>query len=209
MRLLPGGRAHRLAQHARGRARASTIERRAARASGPPQVTRCDGAQGRGPRLEAATAAAAPGRVRPRRPRRRPGEYARDDGTQTWEAFEEIIGELEGRQAVAFSSGMAAAAAGFDVLPAGARIVAPTDCYAGVKALLADGQQTRGPTTWSRRDRGTPQLAGTGPAVAAIDERLDLCPGKEGEERVFVPWPARAFRSQPRRRPGYGRRPAR
>ena len=36
---------------------------------------------------------------------------------------------------------MAAAAAVFDLLPAGSRVVAPTDCYAGVKALLADGQQ--------------------------------------------------------------------
>lgn len=68
-------------------------------------------------------------------------EYARDDGTPTWEALEEVIGELEGGQAVAFSSGMAAAAAVFDLLPAEARVVAPTDCYSGVKALLAEGRQ--------------------------------------------------------------------
>ena len=66
--------------------------------------------------------------------------YARDDGTATWEALEEVVGELEGGRAVAFSSGMAAAAAVFDLLPAGSRVVAPTDCYSGVQALLADGR---------------------------------------------------------------------
>ena len=68
-------------------------------------------------------------------------EYSRNDGTPTWEALESVIGELEGGRAVAFSSGMAAAAAVFDLFPAGSRVVAPTDCYAGVKALLADGQE--------------------------------------------------------------------
>jgi cystathionine gamma-synthase len=67
--------------------------------------------------------------------------YARDDGTAGWEALEEILGELEGGEAVAFASGMGAIAAVFDLLSAGARVVAPTDCYAGVHALLADGQQ--------------------------------------------------------------------
>ena len=68
-------------------------------------------------------------------------EYSRDDGTPTWEALEQVVGELEGGRAVAFSSGMAAAAAVVDLLPAGARVVAPTDCYSGVKGLLADGQE--------------------------------------------------------------------
>lgn len=68
-------------------------------------------------------------------------EYARDDGTPTWEALEAVLGELEGGDAVAFSSGMAAAASVLDLLRAGSKIVAPTDCYSGVKALLADGQE--------------------------------------------------------------------
>jgi len=68
-------------------------------------------------------------------------EYSRDDATPGWEALEEVIGELEGGEAIAFGSGMAAAAAVFDLLPVGARVVAPTDCYAGVHALLADGGQ--------------------------------------------------------------------
>jgi cystathionine gamma-synthase len=68
-------------------------------------------------------------------------EYSRDDATPGWEALEEVAGELEGGDAVAFASGMGAAAAVLDLLHAGARVMAPTDCYAGVHALLADGQQ--------------------------------------------------------------------
>jgi cystathionine gamma-synthase len=69
-------------------------------------------------------------------------EYSRDDGTPGWEALEEVLAELEGGgEAVAFASGMAAVAAVLDVLPAGAGVMAPTDCYAGVSELLADGQE--------------------------------------------------------------------
>ena len=48
--------------------------------------------------------------------------YSRDDATPTWEAFEELLGGLEGGEAVAFASGMAAAAAVFDMLAVGATI---------------------------------------------------------------------------------------
>ncbi len=68
-----------------------------------------------------------------------PRLYSRDDGTPNWVALEEILGELEGGTAVAFSSGMAAVSAVLDLLPAGAHVVAPTACYARVGALLADG----------------------------------------------------------------------
>jgi len=68
-------------------------------------------------------------------------EYTRDHATPAWEALEEVAGELEGGEAVAFSSGMAAVAAVLDLVPAGALVVAPTDCYLGVTALLADGQE--------------------------------------------------------------------
>ena len=67
--------------------------------------------------------------------------YARTDATPTWEALETAVGQLEGGHAVTFSSCMAAVAAVLDLLPAGARIVAPQDCYFGVGELLADGQQ--------------------------------------------------------------------
>jgi cystathionine gamma-synthase len=63
-------------------------------------------------------------------------EYARTDGTPTWRAFEEAIGELEGGDATAFATGMAAAAAILDTLPVGARVVYPTVSYLGVRRLL-------------------------------------------------------------------------
>ena len=67
--------------------------------------------------------------------------YARDDGTPTWEALEEIVGLLEQGQSVAFASGMAAIAAVFDQLHAGSRIALPDDCYQGVAGLAESGRQ--------------------------------------------------------------------
>ena len=67
--------------------------------------------------------------------------YARDDGTPTWEALEEIVGRLEGGQSVAFASGMAGVAAVFDQLHAGSHIVLPDDCYQGVAGLAELGMQ--------------------------------------------------------------------
>ncbi|MDA3039586.1 MAG: PLP-dependent transferase, partial [Actinomycetota bacterium] len=66
-------------------------------------------------------------------------EYARGDGTETWEALEDAVGALEDGVAVAFSSGMAAISAILDSVPAGARIVAPDDLYQGAARVLADG----------------------------------------------------------------------
>lgn len=67
--------------------------------------------------------------------------YARDDGTPTWEALEEIVGGLEGGRAVAFASGMAAIAAVFDQLPVGAVVAIPDDCYQGVVGLAERGAE--------------------------------------------------------------------
>ena len=72
--------------------------------------------------------------------------YSRDGGTPGWEALETLIGGLEGGCAVAFASGMAAVAAVFDRLAAGARIVLPDDCYQGVAELARSGE-TKG--AWS------------------------------------------------------------
>jgi cystathionine gamma-synthase len=66
------------------------------------------------------------------------GAYARTDGTPTWRALEEAIGELEGGQAVAFASGMAAVSAVLETLPIGARVVHPTVSYLGVRRLVGD-----------------------------------------------------------------------
>jgi cystathionine gamma-synthase len=65
--------------------------------------------------------------------------YSRDDATPTWEAFEELLGGLEGGEAVAFASGMGAAAAIFDLLPVGSTVVLGDDCYQGVAGLAAAG----------------------------------------------------------------------
>ncbi len=64
--------------------------------------------------------------------------YARSDGTSTWEALETVLGGLEKARAVTFSSGMAAAAAVFDLVPPAATVVLPDDCYHGVSSLAAE-----------------------------------------------------------------------
>lgn len=68
-------------------------------------------------------------------------DYARDDGTPTWEALEKVVGGLESGKAVAFASGMAAIAAVFDQLAAGALVVLPDDCYQGVAGLATAGAE--------------------------------------------------------------------
>src|SRR5215211_5015293 len=65
--------------------------------------------------------------------------YSRDDATPTWEALEKLLGGLEGGLAVAFASGMGAIAAIVDLLPVGATVVLPDDCYQGVAGLAAAG----------------------------------------------------------------------
>jgi cystathionine gamma-synthase len=70
--------------------------------------------------------------------------YSRNEGTDGWEAFEEMLGGLEGGQAVAFSSGMAACAAVLNQLPVGAHLVLCDDCYQGVAGIAEEGQRTRG-----------------------------------------------------------------
>lgn len=65
--------------------------------------------------------------------------YAREDATAGWDAFEEVVGGLEGGPAVAFSSGMAAVAAVFDRVPVGTTVAIPDDAYQGVAGLAARG----------------------------------------------------------------------
>jgi len=67
--------------------------------------------------------------------------YSRNDGTVTWQAFEEALGLLEGGQAIAFSSGMAAVTAVLEQLPTGAVVVVPTTSYVGVRQQLAEREQ--------------------------------------------------------------------
>ena len=65
--------------------------------------------------------------------------YSRTEATETWEAFEEVLGGLEGGHAVSFSSGMAACNAVLSQLPTGAQLVIPDDCYQGVAGIAEAG----------------------------------------------------------------------
>ncbi|MBO0728867.1 MAG: aminotransferase class I/II-fold pyridoxal phosphate-dependent enzyme [Acidimicrobiaceae bacterium] len=63
--------------------------------------------------------------------------YGRD-GNPTWEALEEVIGGLEGGEALVFASGMAAIAAELETLPVGAPVVVAGDAYSGTRRFLTD-----------------------------------------------------------------------
>lgn len=69
--------------------------------------------------------------------------YSRNEATEGWEAFEAMLGGLEGGGAVAFSSGMAACAAVLGQLPSGAHLVLCDDCYQGVTGIAQDGEALR------------------------------------------------------------------
>jgi hypothetical protein len=63
--------------------------------------------------------------------------YGRD-GNPSWAALEAAVGGLEGGVAVAYSSGMAAAAAVLETLPPGATVVASQVAYYGVRVLMGE-----------------------------------------------------------------------
>lgn len=62
-------------------------------------------------------------------------EYGRH-GNPAWDAFETVLGELEGGRALAFSSGTSATAALFELVPAGGAVVAPVHSYNGTLTQL-------------------------------------------------------------------------
>jgi cystathionine gamma-synthase len=64
-------------------------------------------------------------------------EYAREQAPTT-SAIEAAIGALEGGTAIVYSSGMAAANAVMDLVPAGAIVVAPSAAYTGVAVRLRE-----------------------------------------------------------------------
>jgi len=88
--------------------------------------------------------------------------YARD-GTTTSDAFEDALGALDGGQAIAFGSGMAAATAVIEGLPVGATVVIPASYYNLNRALL-DAQVALG-----RLSIRTVDTVDTEAAVAALD----------------------------------------
>ena len=68
-------------------------------------------------------------------------DYSRAAGTETSDAFEDLMGGLEGGQALAFGSGMAAAHVVLNRLPAGATLAIPVDPYHGVKGLAVEAEE--------------------------------------------------------------------
>ena len=84
-------------------------------------------------------------------------------GNPTWAAFEEVVGGLEGGRALAFASGTAATAAVLDLIPVGAKVVAPRHAYSGTLGLL-DQQTKTGRLTVERVD-----IADTAAVAKAID----------------------------------------
>ena len=89
-------------------------------------------------------------------------EYARD-GTLGMRALEEAVGPLEGGEAVAYASGMAAANAVLDLLPTGAVVVAAEFTYTGVALRLRELHE-RGAIELRRVD-----IADTDAVIAALD----------------------------------------
>ena len=67
--------------------------------------------------------------------------YSRSEGTPTTDALEALLGRLDGGRALAFSSGMAAAAVVFQRLAVGSTIAVPTDPYHGVAGIVAEGER--------------------------------------------------------------------
>ncbi|TCM41065.1 PLP-dependent aspartate aminotransferase family protein [Kribbella sp. VKM Ac-2568] len=87
--------------------------------------------------------------------------YGRFDN-DAWAALETTLGELEGGRGLTFASGMAAAAALFDLVPVGGRVVAPQHAYSGVLGLL-DQQASTGRLKVDRVD-----VADTAAVSAAV-----------------------------------------
>ncbi len=67
--------------------------------------------------------------------------YARAEQTETVEHLEELLGGLDGGSALAFGSGMAAAAMVLHGLNVGSTIAMPTDPYHGVNGLAEEGER--------------------------------------------------------------------
>jgi cystathionine gamma-synthase len=90
--------------------------------------------------------------------------YSRSEGTPTTDALETLLGGLDGGRALAFASGMAAAAVVFQRLAVGATIAIPTDPYHGVAGIVAEGER-QGRWTVRRLDQ-----ADTAAWVEAVGE---------------------------------------
>lgn len=84
-------------------------------------------------------------------------------GNATWSALEQAVGALEGGSALAYASGMAAAHAALQLVPAGGVLVLPAHCYLGVSSA-ADERAARDGVQIRRVD-----VANTEEVIAAAD----------------------------------------
>ena len=92
--------------------------------------------------------------------------YSRSDGTPTTDSLETLIGGLDGGRALAFASGMAAAAVVFQRLPVGSQLAIPTDPYHGVAGIVAEGERQG---RWTVRRLDQADTAAWVDAVAECD----------------------------------------
>lgn len=88
------------------------------------------------------------------------GRYA----NPTWNAFEEVLGRLEGGRALTYASGLAAVSAIADLITPGEKVVVPRHAYLGVLTILTEREQ-RGLLKLARVD-----IADTDQVVAACDD---------------------------------------
>jgi len=88
--------------------------------------------------------------------------YLRHSSNDTIRAFESAVGQLEGGDALAFASGMAATAALVEGFPAGARVVVPQQVYSATSTIFAE-QERLGRMTVRRVD-----ITDTEDVVAAL-----------------------------------------
>jgi cystathionine gamma-synthase len=89
-------------------------------------------------------------------------DYGRS-GNDTLAAFEEALGAVEGGRAIAFSSGMAAAAAVIEGLPTGSTVVLPSSYYNYHRNLLNAGVEL------GRLTMRTVDICDTAATTAALD----------------------------------------
>lgn len=92
-----------------------------------------------------------------------PVSYARV-GNPTWTALEQVIGGLEGGDALAFASGLAAVDAVLTLVPPGGRVVAPGHAYNGTTGLL------RELSAEGRLEVVALDISDTGTVVSALDD---------------------------------------
>ncbi|TCN37521.1 cystathionine gamma-synthase [Kribbella orskensis] len=109
--------------------------------------------------------------------------YGRFDN-DAWAALETTLGELEGGRGLTFASGMAAAAALFDLVPVGGRVVAPQHAYSGVLGLL-DQQASTGRLKVERVD--VADTAAVSAAVVGADMLWIESPTNPAVEVADVP----------------------